>query len=55
MNPEKRTLLQVTVPDALPDMDNPVDELVDQLMGKQAEARFNFIQANATYVDELDI
>ena len=55
MNPETRTLLQVTVPDALPDMDNPVDELVDQLMGKQAEARFNFIQANATYVDELDI
>jgi len=55
MNPKTRTLLQVTVPDVLPDMDNPVDTLVDQLMGKNAEARFNFIQANASYVDELDI
>jgi len=56
MNPQTRTLLQVTVPDNIPeDMDNPVDILVDQLMGKHAEARFNFIQANASYVDELDI
>ncbi len=55
MNPATRTLLQVTVPDALVGAENPVDILVDQLMGKHAEARFNFISANATYVDELDI
>lgn len=34
---------------------NPVDQLVEDLMGKSAEARFNFIQANAEYADELDI
>ena len=54
MNPLTRTLLQVTLPDAI-DGVNPVDALVDDLMGKSAEARFNFITANAEYVDELDI
>jgi topoisomerase-4 subunit B len=54
MNPLTRTLLQVTLPDTI-DGVNPVDALVDDLMGKSAEARFNFITANAQYVDELDI
>ena len=54
MNPLTRTLLQVTLPDTV-DGVNPVDKLVDDLMGKSAEARFNFITANAEYVDELDI
>ncbi|MAQ70959.1 MAG: DNA topoisomerase IV subunit B [Alphaproteobacteria bacterium] len=32
-----------------------VDTLVDQLMGKSAEARFNFIQSNAEFVSDIDI
>lgn len=56
MNPKTRTLLQVTLPDII-DGVNIVDVLVDDLMGKNAEARFNFIQANAVYAteDALDI
>ena len=54
MNPNTRTLLQVTLPE-IRDGQNVVDILVDDLMGKNAEARFTFIQANAQYVDELDV
>jgi topoisomerase-4 subunit B len=54
MNPLTRTLLQITLPDTI-DGENPVDKLVDDLMGKSAEARFNFITANAEYADDLDI
>ncbi len=32
-----------------------IDDLVDRLMGKNAEARFNFIQDNAEFVQDLDI
>jgi topoisomerase-4 subunit B len=32
-----------------------VDDLVERLMGKNAEARFNFIQDNAEFVQDLDI
>jgi DNA gyrase/topoisomerase IV subunit B len=42
------------LPDTI-DGENPVDKLVDDLMGKSAEARFNFITANAEYADDLDI
>lgn len=71
MNANSRTLLRVSLPDALASMglaandleedEAPVsalkqlDELVDDLMGKNAEARFNFIQENAEYVSDLDI
>jgi topoisomerase-4 subunit B len=56
MNPATRTLLQVTLPE-VKDGEDPVKILVDDLMGKNAEARFNFIQANAQYADDdvLDI
>jgi topoisomerase-4 subunit B len=56
MNPASRTLLKVTLPDTV-DGVNPVEALVDDLMGKDAEARFNFIQDNAVYADDdaLDI
>jgi len=56
MNPATRTLLKVTLPDTV-DGVNPVDALVDDLMGKNAEARFNFIQDNAVYADDdiLDV
>ena len=32
-----------------------VDDLVEKLMGKNAESRFNFIQDNAEFVQNLDI
>ena len=51
MDPEKRTLARVSLPDGL---DIP-GELVDTLMGKKAEHRFRFIQDNAQFVDDLDV
>ena len=53
MNRETRSLARVVMPeDRLPD----IASLVDQLMGKKAEARFDYIQANAAFVDaELDV
>ncbi|MEM9469307.1 MAG: DNA topoisomerase IV subunit B [Pseudomonadota bacterium] len=69
MNPKSRTLLRVQLPDAIlsiglaaNDMESSdehtlknLDDLVDDLMGKNAEARFNFIQNNAEFVEDLDI
>lgn len=55
MNPASRTLLQVTLPEIGEDGVNIVERLVDDLLGKSAEARFNFIQDNARFVEDLDI
>ncbi len=50
MNPETRTLLQVTVDDA-----EEADAIFSLLMGEQPELRRAFIEENATLVKELDI
>lgn len=84
MNPETRSLLRVTIPDAQYIMDNlseseqlsndneaenannsveesmisgkdAVEDLIERLMGKNAEARYNFIQEHAEFVDDIDI
>ncbi|MCL1989756.1 MAG: toprim domain-containing protein, partial [Defluviitaleaceae bacterium] len=49
MDPEIRTLLQVTLEDAM-----EADEIFDILMGDRVEPRRDFIDANATYAN-LDV
>ena len=50
MNPEHRTLLQVTMNDA-----EMADEIFTILMGEKVEPRREFIEKNAKYVTNLDI
>ncbi len=71
MDSKTRTLLRVTLPDAMAALglnaeDIPeeedfipptsiVDDLVERLMGKNAEARYEFIQDNARFVEDIDV
>ena len=50
MDPEKRTLLQVSIGDAI-----ACDEMFSVLMGDMVEPRRDFISKNAKYVKNLDI
>ena len=52
MNPETRKLIRVTI-----DEDEPGEtgDLVERLMGKKPEKRFEYIQENARFVEELDV
>ena len=50
MNPDTRTLLQVTLEDAA-----TADEIFTMLMGDKVEPRRNFIESNARQVRFLDI
>ena len=52
MDPAKRTLLRIIAP---PEARAETSNLVEQLMGKRPELRFQFIQENAGKVEELDI
>jgi topoisomerase-4 subunit B len=50
MDPAKRTMLRVTMPDGV-DEKAAVADLVERLMGRNPEHRFAFIQAHAAAVD----
>ena len=50
MNPETRQLIRITLPQEFQERAS-VKELVDQLMGKNPEHRFNFIQNRAGEMD----
>jgi topoisomerase-4 subunit B len=54
MSPVTRSMLKVTLPSAYEDR-QPVKDLVERLMGKDPSARFDFIQARASAVDEQEI
>ncbi|WP_233191895.1 MULTISPECIES: DNA topoisomerase IV subunit B [unclassified Brevundimonas] len=52
MDPKKRTLARVS----LPDSEEEIEDLVERLMGRKAEARYQFIQDNARFaVADLDV
>ena len=59
MDPAKRTLLRVTVPDPRDPEDREDAEatksLVEKLMGRKPELRFRFIQDNAKFVQDIDV
>ena len=52
MDPATRTLARISLPEG----EEAVDALVETLMGRKAESRFQFIQANAEFaMDEVDV
>jgi topoisomerase-4 subunit B len=52
MKPGARTLMRVGIPDAEA---KDTDSLVERLMGKKPELRFQFIQENARFAIDVDI
>jgi len=52
MNPATRKLIRVSIDDDEPGM---TGDLVERLMGKKPELRFQYIQENARFVEELDV
>src|SRR5262249_980678 len=53
MDPAKRSLIKITLPGPYEDR-QPVKDLVERLMGKNPEHRFNFIQERAAAVSDED-
>lgn len=52
MDPKNRTLLKVGI---LTDEEQQTKQTVERLMGNKPEARFEFIQENAEFAEDLDI
>jgi topoisomerase-4 subunit B len=55
MDPKKRTLLRVKLPPAKDRDFKTTVELVESLMGRKPELRFEFIQKNAKFARDLDV
>lgn len=55
MDPKTRTMLQVRIEDFLPESPVRTADLVEQLMGRKAEARMRYIQENALSVEHVDV
>jgi topoisomerase-4 subunit B len=51
MSPGSRTLIRVTIAED----EGETGELVERLMGKRPELRFQYIQENARFVEDLDV
>ena len=54
MDQDKRKLTKINMEKAKKDIKN-TEKLLETLMGKQAELRFQFIQKNANFIKNLDI
>jgi topoisomerase IV subunit B len=52
MNPLTRKLIRVSIDEDAP---GETGDLVERLMGKKPELRFQYIQENARFVEELDV
>ncbi len=52
MNPKTRKLIRVSIDEEAP---GETGDLVERLMGKRPELRFQYIQENARFVEELDV
>ncbi|WCR11627.1 DNA topoisomerase IV subunit B [Paracoccus stylophorae] len=52
MNPKSRKLIRVSIDD---EEGGETGDLVERLMGKKPELRFEYIQENARFVEELDV
>lgn len=59
MDPARRVLIRVSIPDSKKEEDRHDSEitegLVEQLMGSKPELRFQYIQEHAKFVEDLDI
>ena len=59
MDPAKRILLRVTIPSGRTEEDQEeakdVARLVESLMGRKPELRFQFIQERAKFATDLDV
>ncbi|MCC5987166.1 MAG: DNA topoisomerase IV subunit B [Pararhodobacter sp.] len=52
MNPATRKLIRVSIDDDVP---GETHDLVERLMGKKPELRFQYIQENARFVEDVDV
>ena len=52
MNPETRALIRVTIDE---DVAGETGDLVERLMGKKPELRFEYISENARFVEDVDV
>ena len=55
MDPATRTLIRVMIAEDEPEEAGETSRLVERLMGRKAELRFQFISENARFAEDLDV